>query len=157
MLPKSYPTQICSAARALEIVGERWTLLLIREAFFGRTRFDEFRTALGIAPNVLSARLQRLTDEGVFDRVRYQDRPERYTYSLTAKGRELGPLLIHLMNWGDRHYPAPGGPPTIIRHRGCGGELDDYFSCMRCGERVAPEAFEAVAGPGRPGGTPAPV
>jgi DNA-binding HxlR family transcriptional regulator len=120
VLPRLYPTQTCSIARALEVVGERWTLLVLREATLGATRFDDFRRSLGIATNVLAARLAHLTDEGLLRRVVDGARPE---YRLTEKGRAIGPVLFHLLKWGDRYYPAPGGPPTLTRHVGCGGSV----------------------------------
>jgi DNA-binding HxlR family transcriptional regulator len=149
MLPSSYPTQTCSIARALEVVGERWTLLVLREALFGKNRFDEFREALGIAPNVLTARLERLTEEGLLERIRYQERPERFAYHLTPKGQELAPILLHLMKWGDRHYPEKGGPPVITKHRDCGGDVDASLRCDTCGKEVGLTELDIVPGPGQ--------
>jgi DNA-binding HxlR family transcriptional regulator len=149
MLPSSYPTQTCSIARALEVVGERWTLLVLREALFGKNRFDEFREALGIAPNVLTIRLERLTEEGLLKRVRYRERPERFAYHLTPKGQELAPILLLLMKWGDRHYPEPDGPPVITKHRDCGGNVDASLRCDTCGAQVSVAELAIVPGPGR--------
>ena len=107
MLNREYDGQdSCGVAKSLEILGERWTLLIIRDAFFGLRRFEEFQSSLGVARNVLTDRLNRLVDEGVFDRRRYSERPERFEYVLTPKGRELIVALTALREWGDRHVLA---------------------------------------------------
>jgi DNA-binding HxlR family transcriptional regulator len=147
VLPRTYDNQNCSIARTLELVGERWTMLVLREAFLGRRRFEEYAERLGMARNVLSARLAHLVDEGVLEKVRYQDRPERFEYRLTAKGRDLWPVLSALRDYGDRHY-APDGPPVLVTHRGCGGELDDRRVCRRCGAALELADVEAHPGPG---------
>jgi DNA-binding HxlR family transcriptional regulator len=147
VLPRTYDNQNCSIARTLELVGERWTMLVLREAFLGRRRFEEYAERLGMARNVLSARLAHLVDEGVLEKVRYQDRPERFEYRLTAKGRDLWPVLSALRDYGDRHY-APDGPPVLVTHRGCGGELDDRRVCRRCGAALELAHVEAHPGPG---------
>src|SRR3954469_23934976 len=103
MLGRSYDGQVCSIARSLEIVGERWTLLILRDAFLGVRRFEDFQRSTGAARNVLSARLGRLVEEGVLERRRYQERPERFEYRLTDKGLELWPVMVRLLQWGDRH------------------------------------------------------
>jgi DNA-binding HxlR family transcriptional regulator len=147
MLPNTYEGQNCSVARALELVGERWTLLILREAFLGVRRFDQFQGRLGIARNVLRDRLNRLVDEGVLERRPYQERPLRHEYRLTEKGRDLWPVVIALAHYGDRYY-APDGPPRRFLHRGCGGEIDDRRRCTRCGADVELREVEAVPGPG---------
>lgn len=113
MLRNDYEGQNCSIARALEIVGERWTLLIVRDAFLGRRRFDEFQESLGISRNVLTERLGRLVAEGILDRVRYQERPERFEYRLTDKGRDLHLALTALRQWGDKYVSEK--PPTKLR------------------------------------------
>ena len=113
MLKRDYDGQNCSIARALEIVGERWTLLIVRDAFLGRRRFDEFQESLGISRNVLAERLGRLVDEGILDRVLYQERPERYEYRLTQKGRDLHLSLTALRQWGDQYLSTK--PPSLLR------------------------------------------
>ena len=148
MLQRTYPDQVCSIARALEVVGERWTLLVLRDAHFGLRRFDEFRTSLGIASNVLTARLERLCAEGLLERRRYQSRPDRYEYVMTEKGRALTPALLMLMKWGDRYYPNPGGPPRVAVHAADGGTLGDDLVCERCGQSVGFDALEVRPGPG---------
>lgn len=147
MLPRTYDGENCSIARALERLGERWTLLVLREAFTGARRFDEFAERLGIARNVLAARLALLVDEGVLERRPYQERPERFEYVLTEKGLDLFEVLIALMQWGDRWY-APGGPPRVLRHRGCGGVVGSRLTCQRCGAPVSVREARLEPGPG---------
>jgi len=113
VLPNDYEGQNCSIARALEVVGERWTLLIIRDAVLGLRRFDQFQESLGIARNVLTDRLNRLVEEGILDRVRYSERPERYEYRLTTKGRDLAVTLAGLRQWGDKYLSEK--PPRITR------------------------------------------
>jgi DNA-binding HxlR family transcriptional regulator len=147
VLPRTYDGQVCSVARTLEAIGDRWTMLVIREAFFGTRRFDDYQRKLGVARNVLADRLARLVDEGILKRRRYQERPERFEYSLTKKGIDLWPVLVSLTKWGDRHA-APNGPPILILHRGCGGEVNARFVCEKCGEPVDARSAEARPGPG---------
>lgn len=151
-LGSTYDDQICSIASTLEVVGERWTLLIVRDAMLGLRRFDEFQADLGIARNVLQSRLERLVKQGIFDKHRYQDRPERYEYRLTEKGLDLWPTLVALMQWGDAHAPPAAGPPVVLEHRECGGAIDAHRICTRCGEKLGPR--DAAAKPG-PGATPA--
>src|SRR5215218_3068663 len=115
MLKRSYDGQNCSIARTLEVVGERWTLLIVRDAFLGLRRFDEFQQSLGVARNVLTDRLNRLVDEGILERVLYSERPARYEYVLTPKGRELNIALVGLRQWGDSHLSEK--PPRVMRRR----------------------------------------
>jgi DNA-binding HxlR family transcriptional regulator len=147
VLGNTYSGQNCSVAGALELVGERWTLLILREAFLGTRRFDEFQGTLGIARNVLQSRLERLVDEGVLRRERYQERPARFEYKLTRKGVDLWPVIVSLMKWGDK-YTAPNGPPVIMRHVGCGGEIDDRRICAACGKHLEASESRAELGPG---------
>jgi DNA-binding HxlR family transcriptional regulator len=116
MQPKSSSLTECPAARALEMVGEWWSILILRDAFQGMTRFDEFEESLGIAPNILSRRLSHLTAAGIFSRRRYNDRPPRYEYVLTAKGRDLFPLVVALFTWGNKHL-APKGEAIMLASR----------------------------------------
>jgi DNA-binding HxlR family transcriptional regulator len=115
MLKRDYEGQDCSIARALEIVGERWTLLIVRDAFRGLRRFDEFQANLGVARNVLTGRLNRLVEEGILERVLYSERPERYEYQLTEKGRDLNIALAGLRQWGDQYLSET--PPTTLRRK----------------------------------------
>jgi len=144
MLKRDYD-QVCSVARSLEVLGERWTLLVIRDVFNGKRRFDEIQEDLGVARNVLATRLARLVEEDILEKRRYQERPPRYEYFLTEKGIELWPVMISMMHWGDR-YLADEGPPVVIHHKDCGGEVDGRGYCERCGERLT--ARDAYAGPG---------
>jgi DNA-binding HxlR family transcriptional regulator len=149
VLGKEYEGQICSIARSLELVGERWTLLVIREVFNGHRKFSEMQRSLGVARNVLTARLQTLVDEGILERRPYSERPERYEYFLTEKGLDLWPLMIALMHWGDKYEPLPGGRPTIVVHKGeCGGEIDDRRICTKCGKPLTVREARAIEGPG---------
>ena len=148
MLGNDYKTQACSIAGALEVVGERWSLLIVRDVFLGLRRFDQIQSDLGIARNVLQARLQRLTEQGVLERSPYQQRPPRYEYRLTEKGLDLWPIVVSLMQWGYRHKPPAGGPAVILEHRGCGGRIDQHRICERCGERLGPRDSRALPGPG---------
>jgi DNA-binding HxlR family transcriptional regulator len=148
MLPRTYDDQTCSVARALEVLGDRWTLLVIRDAFLGFRRFDDFQRDLGIARNVLSDRLQRLVDEGLLVRHRYQERPERFEYRLSDKGIDLWPTIMTLMKWGDRYYAPPGGAPRVVRHRECGGELTAQLTCDRCGAALTARDVYSEPGPG---------
>jgi DNA-binding HxlR family transcriptional regulator len=147
VLGRTYDSQNCSVARALELVGERWTVLILREAFLGRRRFDAMAETLGIARNVLAARLAHLVEEGVLEKVRYQERPERFEYHLTRKGLDLWPVLVALLQFGDRYY-APGGPPLVLTHRDCGGAVTGRRTCERCGAELEPADVRAAAGPG---------
>ena len=115
MLKRDYEGQVCSIARTLEVVGERWTLLIVRDVFLGKRRFDQLLESLGIASNVLTDRLNRLVDEEILERVAYSERPLRYEYRLTPKGKELRVPLLALMQWGDRHLSEK--PPRVARRR----------------------------------------
>jgi DNA-binding HxlR family transcriptional regulator len=122
-------------------------MLVIRDAFLGIRRFEDFQSDLGIARNVLTDRLTRLVEDGILERRRYQDKPQRFEYRLTEKGIDLWPALISLMRWGDRHA-APDGPPMLVLHRDCGGEVDERFRCTACGVDVDARSAEARPGPG---------
>jgi DNA-binding HxlR family transcriptional regulator len=147
-LQRTYAGQQCSVAAALEIVGERWTLLVIREAMLGVHRFDEIQADLGVARNVLQTRLERLLEHGVLEKRLYHERPERYGYHLTDKGLDLWPAVVALMQWGDKHGPPLGGPPVTLEHRGCGGALDSHRVCTACGAQLGPREVWARPGAG---------
>lgn len=148
MLGRTYESQTCSVARTLELVGERWTLLIIRDAFLGVRRFGDFAERLGIARNVLQDRLERLVEAGILEKVPYQERPLRHEYRLTDMGRDLWPSIVALLQFGDKHLATPAGPPMLLLHRDCGGELDDRRFCKACGAAVELRDVEAVPGPG---------
>jgi DNA-binding HxlR family transcriptional regulator len=156
VLPRTYENQTCSIAATLEVVGDRWTLLLLRDASLGITRFADFEESLGIARTVLSDRLARLTGEGILERVRYSERPERFDYRLTDKGHALWPVLNALMNWGDT-YINRGRAPVVIRHRDCGGAIDGHRICTACGARVGSRDAERRPGPGAATASDVPV
>ena len=145
MLKRDYEGQNCSIARALEVVGERWTLLIVRDAFLGLRRFDQFQESLGIARNVLTDRLNRLVEEGILERVRYSERPERYEYRLTAKGRELNIALTGLRQWGDKHLSAK--PPRLLRRK---ADKKAVVAALvpKDAEVLRPDEVETVPGPG---------
>jgi DNA-binding HxlR family transcriptional regulator len=145
-LQSGYDGQICSIASTLEVVGERWTLLIIREAMLGVHRFDELQSDLGIARNVLQTRLEGLVEHGILEKQLYQERPKRYEYRLTDKGLDLWPTIISLMQWGDRHGEWPSGPPVTLQHRRCGGAVDAHRTCTVCGEKLGARDVWATAG-----------
>src|SRR4030095_4324734 len=148
MLGRTYDDQVCSIARTLGVLGDRWTLLIVRDTLLGLHRFEEFQNSLGVARNVVSDRLSRLVDAGVCERVPYQHRPLRYDYQLTATGRELAVPLIGLMHWGDVPVAAAAGPPRLTRHGDCGGALHATLTCADCGQSVPAADVEVLPGPG---------
>ncbi len=154
MLGNDYDGQVCSIAGALEVVGERWSLLIVRNVLLGLRRFDEIQENLGIARNVLQARLSRLLDLGVLEKRLYQEHPPRYEYRLTEKGLDLWPAVVALMQWGDRHALPPGGPVVLLELRGGGGAVDEPRLCEPCGATRSVRAGRAVAGPGAPADHP---
>jgi DNA-binding HxlR family transcriptional regulator len=125
----------CSVARTLQIIGDRWTFLVVREMFFGVRRFDEFQANLGIASNILTDRLQRLNDHGLVARRAYQTRPERFEYRFTFKGRGLYGSMLTMMHWGDR-WLADGRPPLLLRHRKCQHDFHAQVSCSECHQPI---------------------
>jgi DNA-binding HxlR family transcriptional regulator len=122
-----------SVARALQVIGDRWSFMILREAFFRIRRFDDLQSRLGIAPNILIDRLNRIVDDGVFERVRYQHNPERYEYRLTEKGKGLFDPMIAMLRWGDT-WMARGKPPLILTHLDCGRDFDPTVICSECKE-----------------------
>lgn len=147
MLARTYDTQVCSVARALEVVGERWTLLILRDAFRGVSRFEDFQRRLGLARNILTDRLGRLCEAGIFERVPYQARPPRYEYRLTPAGADLWPVIVALRTWGDRHA-APEGAPVRVEHGGCGGTATHRVVCSECGAPLVAADTRVLPGPG---------
>ena len=152
MLGKTYESmaKVCSAARALELVGERWSLLIIRDALHaGATRFNDFRR-LGIAPNILKARLDGFVDAGIMERRTYSRKPEHHEYLLTDKGRDLAPVIVALTAWGD-HWASPDGPLLLYTHSVCGNEITQQTICATCGGQIRdPAEVETRPGPGMP-------
>jgi DNA-binding HxlR family transcriptional regulator len=148
VLGNEYSSQVCSIAGALEVVGERWSLLIVRNVFLGLRRFDQMQSNLGIARNVLQTRLERLVEQGVLERRMYQERPPRHEYLLTEKGLDLWPTVVALMQWGDRHAAPAVGPAVVLEHRGCGGAVDEHRVCAKCGEPLTARESRALPGPG---------
>jgi DNA-binding HxlR family transcriptional regulator len=136
----------CSIARTMEILGERWTMLIMREAFYGVRRFSDMQRNLGIARNILSTRLQTLVRAGILERRLYQVEPERYEYRLTPAGRDLYPAVIAIMRWGDEHL-SDARPPVVLRHA-CGAEADPVLVCSHCHEPLHPHDVTPEPGPG---------
>jgi DNA-binding HxlR family transcriptional regulator len=137
----------CSVARTLAVVGDRWTLLILRDAFLGIRRFEDFRADLGTTRHRLADRLKKLVDHGVLARVRYQSRPPRFEYRLTEKGRDLYPLIVSMTRWGDRWMAGKEGPPVELVHRGCGRVIVPALACPDCGAPVGARDMEARPGP----------
>ena len=133
----------CSVAQCLEVVGEWWSMLIVRDIFLGATRFDEIQENLGISRNILNQRLGHLAEHGVLERVPYSQRPPRYEYRLTSKGRDLWPVLTAMRQWGDRHA-APDGVPLQMVHHDCGNVVDAVMTCSCCGEPLGSGATALV-------------
>ena len=148
VLRRDYPGVDSPVAKALEVIGERWSLLIVRAVMHGNRRFGEMQESLGIARNVLSSRLQRLFDEDILERRAYSENPPRYEYFLTQKGLDLWPALIALLHWGERYSPDPGGPSRLIVHKECGGEVSERGICERCGKVLTARDAIQVPGPG---------
>ncbi|MFI5957114.1 winged helix-turn-helix transcriptional regulator [Cryptosporangium sp. NPDC051539] len=134
----------CSVARTLSVIGERWTMLVLREAFMGVRRFEEIQHRTGAARPVLSDRLRQLTEAGILRRVRYAEKPDRYEYRLTRKGVDLYPVIVSLMSWGDQHMDDGNGAPVRLTHRDCEGELSPTLSCGTCGRPVTAHDVRAT-------------
>jgi len=140
----------CSIARTVDVAGEWWTPLILRDLFAGLARFEDIKRELGIAPNVLSDRLRRLHDEGIVERHRYQEKPDRFEYRLTQKGRELLPILLAIMAWGDKWTAGEEGPPVLLRHEECGHDAHGVVVCSHCQAALIAENVTARPGPGAP-------
>ncbi len=138
----------CSLARAMAVVGDRWTLLVLREAFLRVRRFEDFQDRLGIARRVLTERLKHLVEHGVLEKVAYSQTPVRYEYRLTEKGLGLYPVIISLVHWGDEHYAGKKGPPLLHRHKTCGHDFRSVLTCSECGEVIGPREVVPHPGPG---------
>jgi DNA-binding HxlR family transcriptional regulator len=143
----SFEEMNCSVAQTLEVVGDWWTMLIVRDCFLGVTRFEAFSERLGIARNILTDRLEHLVEHGVLTRVSYQDRPARYDYRLTDKGRDLWLVLNAMRQWGDR-WSAPDGPPVVIEHKACGHPATVTPTCSECGALLDVRSLRLRPGPG---------
>ena len=140
--------QDCSMARTLSVIGDRWTLLILRETFLRVRRFDEFQQRLGIGRPILADRLQKLVAHSVLTKVAYQDGPVRYEYCLTAKGRDLYPVVLSIVNWGDVHLTGGKGRPVLHEHRSCGHTFDPVMTCSACAAALDPRDVTVLPGPG---------
>ena len=150
-MPRRSFNQPCSLARTLEIVGERWSLLVLRDMWVrGPRRFDQLQRNLKVARNILTDRLQTLIEGGVVERRLYQSRPERYEYYLSEMGEELVPALFSLLNWGDRHLAGKAGPPMLFEHRDHNHLAAPMVVCRECGEELGMHDLEPKPGPGAP-------
>jgi DNA-binding HxlR family transcriptional regulator len=147
-LDLSHRLQAESVGRALSLVGERWTMMILREAFFGVRRFGELARNLNIPRPTLSLRLRKLVDSGLLDRVPYSSDPERHEYRLTQAGRDLFPAVIALMRWADTHLAGPEGPPIVLRHETCGSPTHPHLTCDVCGEEITTRNVTPERGPG---------
>ncbi|MGC2486872.1 MAG: helix-turn-helix domain-containing protein [Acidimicrobiales bacterium] len=147
---KSFSEMDCSVAQCLEVVGEWWSMLIVRDTFMGVTKFEDFQRRLGISRNILRDRLNSLVESGVLARVPYSQHPPRDEYRLTQRGRDLWPVLSAMRQWGDQ-YAAPNGPPVEIVHESCGHAGRAIWSCSWCAAPMGPTNVHAVPGPGRDG------
>lgn len=138
----------CSIARTMHIAGEPWSLLIVRNAMVGTTRFEDHQRLLGISRKVLTERLNWLVEHGIFERRQYSERPPRDDYVLTQKGRELADILFAISAWGDRWTAGEAGPPALFRHRTCGELTHAEIRCAHCGEPLHSQDIEVTAGPG---------
>lgn len=138
----------CSVARTLSVIGDRWTMLILRNAFMRMRRFDDFQTSLGMTRHLLASRLKRLVDEGIFERVPYQQSPLRHEYVLTDKGKSLHPVLMALANWGDEWMDKGMGPPLLYQHRSCGHVMRPVMVCSECREPLLANQVTPLPGPG---------
>jgi DNA-binding HxlR family transcriptional regulator len=140
--------QTCSIARTLELIGERWTLLVLRDVLLGERRFEDLQRTTGAATNILTDRLNTLVAHGLLRRVPTEERPDRFAYRPTRAGVDLAPVLHSLMQWGDRHATGPEGPPRVLFHIACGHPTTPVHVCEHCGEPLEPSEVEVHPGPG---------
>jgi len=141
----------CSVARTVSVIGDRWTLMVLRDCFLGVRRFDAFQARLGITRHILADRLKKLVAAGVLTRVLYETRPDRYEYRLTPRGLDLYPVLMGLVHWGDEHLAGAAGRPLLHRHLACGCDFDPVMTCSACGEAVTARQVQVRPGPGADG------
>jgi DNA-binding HxlR family transcriptional regulator len=147
MARSDFGTMHCSMARALDVIGDPWTPLVLRDLYLGLTRFDELAEDLGVARNLLARRLDHLVERGVVERHAYQDHPPRHDYRLSASGREVVPILMALTAWGDRWFGPQAGPPIRFRHA-CGNIVEPAMTCPFCGEPFTLSTVTPSPGPG---------
>jgi DNA-binding HxlR family transcriptional regulator len=147
MQHKSFAGMHCSIAQCLEVVGDRWSLLIVRDVFLGVTRFDDVQQRLGISRNILKHRLAHLVEQDILTKVPYSEHPPRFDYKLTAKGRDLWPVITAMRQWGDAHAAADG-PPLQLIHRDCGQITDAHMTCSVCGTQLDAGNVKSIPGPG---------
>ncbi len=140
--------EACSVARTVSVIGDRWTLLVLRDCFLGVRRFDDFQARIGVTRPILADRLKKLVSEGILDAVAYQDRPVRREYRLTAKGRALHLVMMAIVHWGDTHMAGKEGRPLVHRHKGCGCDFDPVMVCSECAAPLGARDVEVRPGPG---------
>jgi len=140
--------QPCSVARTLSVIGDRWTLLILRDCFLKIRRFDDFHARLGIGRPILADRLQKLVDSFVLTKMAYQTHPVRYEYRLTQKGLDLYPVIMSIVHWGDIHMAGRKGRPVLHRHTACNHQFDPVLACSSCGEVLNPREVVVEPGPG---------
>jgi len=138
----------CSVARTVSVIGDRWTLLILRDCFLRIRRFDDFEARLGITRHILADRLRKLVDAGVLQKVPYGDRPVRHEYRLTQQGLDLYPVLMSIVHWGDTYTAGKPGRPLLHQHLTCGHQFDPVLTCSVCGETVEPREVRVLPGPG---------
>lgn len=150
MRKSSFARWPCSIARTMDVLGDAWAVLVLREAFYGIQRFDDLQASLNIARNTLADRLHRLVDQGLLERRLYQTEPRRYEYVLTEKGADFFSVLAVMSRWGDRWMAADEGPPVIFHHLSCGHDTAVEVVCTACGEPLKPDEYSMRVGPGYP-------
>lgn len=143
--------ETCSVARALSVVGDRWSLLIIRSAFLKARRFSDFQEDIGLTKHRLSDRLGKLVEAGVFEKVLYQQKPPRYEYRLSEKGIDLYPVIMSLVGWGDKWMSDEAGAPLEYIHKNCGAKIQPQYVCPSCDQKIQAKEMEVVVGPGLKG------
>jgi DNA-binding HxlR family transcriptional regulator len=138
----------CSVARTVAVIGDRWSLLILRECFLRKRRFEAFQSSLGITRHLLAERLKKLVRLGVLRRIPYQESPKRYEYILTQKGLDLYPVMMSIVHWGDTHMVDARGRPLLHEHKNCGQMFDPVMVCSGCGEPLDPKQVHVHPGPG---------
>ncbi|MFT3801515.1 MAG: helix-turn-helix domain-containing protein [Burkholderiaceae bacterium] len=144
--------EACSMARTVSVIGDRWTLMILRDCFLRVRRFEAFQQRLGITRPLLASRLKKLVDAGVLAKEPYQQRPPRHEYRLTPKGLDLYPVVMAIVHWGDVHMTEPAGRPLLHTHRGCGRDFDPVMVCSECGEPLRATHVHVRPGPGAEAG-----
>lgn len=145
---KELEEEPCSMARTIGVIGDRWTLLILRECFLRTRRFEGFQSALGITRHLLAERLKKLVRQGILRRIPYQESPKRHEYILTQKGLDLYPIMMAIVHWGDTHMVDERGRPLLHQHRKCGKDFDPVMVCSECGEPLSAKEVHTHPGPG---------